>query len=496
MKRMTWWGLGLLALGAVAVVGYLRIDADAAAPRLTTSQVTRGAVVELVSSTGTLQPVDTVEVGSQISGTIKSLGADFNSTVKKGQVVATLDPALLQSQVEQAQATVTKLRADVEQARVNVRDTQTKLARAKTLSAQQLIAQSDYDVAVTAADAAQAAQKSVEAQLGQAQASLRQNQVNLSHTVITSPVDGIVLNRAVEIGQTVAASMQAPTLFTIARSLETMQVNASVDEADIGQVLPGQPVKFTVDAYGAQVFIGKVRQVRLQPITTNNVVSYTTVIDVPNPDRKLKPGMTATVSIEVARADDVTRLPAAALRFKPTDDVLAALNGPDALSSADVKQARGTGAGRANRTRNGGASANGSANGSGTASGTAGRNGHASSAATAPGATAAGATVNGASTAVGVNTNAVAQTGAQVNAQATARNVATIWQMVNGRLTPVRVTTGLNDGTHVELLNASLAPGAEVITGLVSSSTASAAPKPSGGSPLMPSMPRRGGGRG
>lgn len=492
MKRMTWWGLGLLALGAVAVVGYLRIDADAAAPRLTTSRVTRGAVVELVSSTGTLQPVDTVEVGSQISGTIKSLGADFNSTVKKGQVVATLDPALLQSQVEQAQATVTKLRADVEQARVNVRDTQTKLARAKTLSAQQLIAQSDYDVAVTAADAAQAAQKSVEAQLGQAQASLRQNQVNLSHTVITSPVDGIVLNRAVEIGQTVAASMQAPTLFTIARSLETMQVNASVDEADIGQVLPGQPVKFTVDAYGAQIFIGKVRQVRLQPITTNNVVSYTTVIDVPNPDRKLKPGMTATVSIEVARADDVTRLPAAALRFKPTDDVLAALNGPDALSSADVKQARGTGAGRANRVRNGGASGN----GSGTANGTAGRNGNASSGATAAGATATGATVNGASTAVGVNANALAQTGAQANAQTPAQNVATIWQMVNGRLTPVRVTTGLNDGTHVELLNASLAPGAEVITGLISSSSASAAPKPAGGSPLMPSMPRRGGGRG
>lgn len=489
MKRMTWWGLGLLALGAVAVVGYLRIDADAAAPRLTTSRVTRGAVVELVSSTGTLQPVDTVEVGSQISGTIKSLGADFNSTVKKGQVVATLDPALLQSQVEQAQATVTKLRADVEQARVNVRDTQTKLARAKTLSAQQLIAQSDYDVAVTAADAAQAAQKSVEAQLGQAQASLRQNQVNLSHTVITSPVDGIVLNRAVEIGQTVAASMQAPTLFTIARSLETMQVNASVDEADIGQVLPGQPVRFTVDAYGAQVFIGKVRQVRLQPITTNNVVSYTTVIDVPNPDRKLKPGMTATVSIEVARADDVTRLPAAALRFKPTDDVLAALNGPDALSSADVKQARGTGAGagRANRARNGGAGANGSGSGNWNAS----RNGQAST-----GATAGGAAASGASTAVGVDASAGVNAGANASTQATAQNVATIWQMVNGRLTPVRVTTGLNDGTHVELLNASLAPGAEVITGLISSSAAASAPKPAGGSPLMPSMPRRGGGRG
>jgi HlyD family secretion protein len=487
MKRMTWWGLGVLTLGAIAVVGYLRIDADAAAPRLTTSRVTKGAIVQTVSSTGTLQPVDTVEVGTQVSGTIKTLGADFNSTVKKGQVVATLDPALFASQVEQAQAAVVKLRADVEQARVNVKDTQQKLARAKALSAQQLLAQSDYDIAQTAADAAQAALKSVEAQAGQADASLRQNQVNLSHTIITSPVDGIVLNRAVEIGQTVSASTQAPTLFTIARNLATMQVNASVDEADIGQVQPGQPVKFTVDAYGTDLFTGTVRQVRLQPITTNNVVNYTTVIDVPNAELKLKPGMTATVNIEVARVEDVTRVPAAALRFQPTEDVLIALNGPDAVTMLNANHTRGTrGANGGDGSRTG--SRRNSANGSNVA--------NASNAASG---------VNAASSAntSAANANAATGTASRTSASSaatapTGQKMATIWQVVDGRLKPLRVATGLSDGTHVAVSSPNLDANAEVVTGLVSASSASNGSKaPTGGSPLMPSMPRRpGGGRG
>jgi HlyD family secretion protein len=468
MKRMM-WGVGLLAVGVVAVVGYLRIDADAAAPRLTTSRVTRGAVVELVSSTGTLQPVDTVEVGTQVSGTIKTLGADFNSTVKKGQVVATLDPALFQSQVEQAQATVVKLRADVEQSKVAVKDAQTKLARAQALSKEQLLAQSDFDVAQTTYDAAVAAVKSAEAQLGQAEASLRQNQVNLSHTVITSPVDGIVLSRAVEVGQTVSASTQAPTLFTIARKLETMQVNASVDEADIGRVTPGQAVKFTVDAYGGEAFLGTVRQVRLQPTTTNNVVNYTTVIDVPNPERKLKPGMTATVSIEVARADDVLRVPAAALRFQPTEEVLAAINGAQAAGAVSE-------AGSAKRTR-----------------GNRARSTESSEPSIVP--ASFKTTGNEATTA----TTAAATTAtAATPAAAVKKNMATIWLVVNGQLKAARVETGLSDGTHVAVLDASLESGAEVATGVASTSSAAAASKaPASSSPLMPSMPRRSGnGRG
>jgi HlyD family secretion protein len=485
MKRMI-WGVGLLAVGVIAVVGYLRIDADAAAPRLTTSRVTRGAVVELVSSTGTLQPVDTVEVGTQVSGTIKTLGADFNSTVKKGQVVATLDPALFQSQVEQAQATVVKLRADVEQSRVAVKDAQTKLARAQALSKQQLLAQSDFDVAQTTYDAAVAAVKSTEAQLGQGEASLRQNQVNLSHTVITSPVDGIVLNRAVEVGQTVSASTQAPTLFTIARKLETMQVNASVDEADIGLVTPGQAVTFTVDAYGGEVFLGTVRQVRLQPTTTNNVVNYTTVIDVPNPERKLKPGMTATVSIEVARADDVLRVPAAALRFQPTEDVLTAINGSQAAGAASE-------AGGAKRTRGtrSGSGWNGASSRTAAAS--------AAGAAAAPTATAKDPSIVPVSFKTTGTTGNEATTGAAsvTSTAAVKKSTATIWQVVNGQLKAVRVETGLSDGTHVAVLGASLEPGAEVATGVATTSTAATASKSSGSSsPLMPSMPRRAGNNG
>lgn len=429
MKRMA-WGLGLVVVVVTGAAAYFRIDADAATPRLMTSRITRGAVVQTVSSTGTLQPVDTVEVGTQISGTIKTLGANFNSIVKKGQVIATLDPALIESQVEQARASVARLRADLEQSKVNVKDTQQKLARAKALQTEQLIAQSDFDAAGIAADAAAAAVKSQEAQLGQSEAALRQNEVSLSNTIIRTPVDGIVLSRNVEVGQTVSAGLQAPTLFVIARNLATMQLNASVNEADIGLVQAAQGVSFTVDAYGEQRFTGKVREVRLQPTTTNNVVTYTVVIDVPNDEQKLKPGMTATVSIEVARADDVVRIPAAALRFQPTQEVLTAINGPSSqpAENAGVKTAR---------TRSG--------NGNGTGSG------------------------NGTRPTV-------------------------IWTLTDGRLAPVRVTPGLSDGMQVAVQNTALQPGTEVVTGLIKASTTTAAPSASqSSSPLMPNMPRRGG---
>jgi HlyD family secretion protein len=275
--------------------------------------------------------VDTVEVGTQVTGTIKALNADFNSVVRKGQVIATLDPAVLQSQVDQARATVLRLKADLERSKVQVKDAEVKLSRARALSQAQLLPASDLDTAQVTYDGAQAAVKSSEAQLVQAQASLDQSQVNLSHTIITAPVDGIVLSRNVEVGQTVAAGLQAPTLFVIARDLRTMQVYAAVDEADVGHVQPGQPVSFRVDAYGAKRFTGRVDEVRLQPVVAQNVVSYTTVIDVPNPALELKPGMTATVSIEVGRVDDALRVPAAALRFRPPADVIAcAPTGADA----------------------------------------------------------------------------------------------------------------------------------------------------------------------
>ena len=308
--------IGVTVAAAAGIAAYTQVARSDSTPAPTTARVTRGSIAETVDATGTIQPVMTVQVGTQVSGTIKSLAADFNTKVRRGQVIAVLEPSLFQTEVEQAKATVTKLQADAERAAVDVRDTQAKLRRAQELSDKQLIAASDLDTAVTAANQAQAQVKSAEAQIVQARAQLDQAQVNLGHTIITAPIDGIVVARSVDVGQTVAASMQAPTLFVIAGDLSHMQVLASVDESDIGRVQQGQAVSFTVDAYPGDTFTGTVSQVRLQPTVDQNVVSYTTVIDVPNRNQKLKPGMTASVSIEIARADDVLRVPASALRFR------------------------------------------------------------------------------------------------------------------------------------------------------------------------------------
>jgi HlyD family secretion protein len=325
MTTRLWLSVGALVAALAAGTYYYRSDVAAEAPTLNTAEVVQGDVVAKVEATGTLEAVTTVEVGTQVSGTIKTLGADFNTQVRKGQVVAELDPSLFDTQVAQERATVSRLKAEVERARVQTEDAKVKLGRARELSAKQLIARSDLDAAESTASAADASVKSAEAQLVQAQASLNQAQVNLSHTIIRAPIDGVVIARNVNVGQTVAASMQAPTLFVIAQNLKEMRVNASVDESDIGKIQMNQPVRFRVDAYPNETFTGKVSQVRLQPVVEQNVVSYVTVIDVPNPDLKLKPGMTAAVTIETARADETIKVPNAALRFRPTDQVFEAL---------------------------------------------------------------------------------------------------------------------------------------------------------------------------
>ena len=321
MSTRLWLSIGAVVAAVGAGIYYYRSDVAAEAPTLNTAEVTQGDVIATVEATGTLEAVTTVEVGTQVSGTIKTLGADFNSKVRKGEIVAQLDSSLFETQVAQEQATVSRLRAEVERARVQAADAKVKLGRARELSEKELIARSDLDAAESTANAADASVKSAEAQLVQAQASLNQSQVNLSHTIIRAPIDGVVIARNVNVGQTVAASMQAPTLFIIANNLTEMQVNASVDESDIGKIQMHQPVRFRVDAYPNETFSGVVSQVRLQPMVEQNVVSYVTVIDVPNRDLKLKPGMTAAVTIETARADDVIKVPNAALRFRPTDDV-------------------------------------------------------------------------------------------------------------------------------------------------------------------------------
>jgi HlyD family secretion protein len=261
--------------------------------------------------------VTTVQVGSQVSGTIQQLLADFNSTVKKGQVIARLDPALFKARVAQAQANLVSSRADVERARAAIADAKQKYERARELAKQALLPEADLESAKSVFDAAEAQLQANEAAVSQAQAALNQAQVDLGHTVIKAPIDGVVLARNVDVGQTVAASLQAPVLFVIANDLEEMQVNASIDEADIGRVKAGQDVTFRVDAFPDQTFEGRLEQVRLQPVVAQNVVTYNTIVAVDNKGQRLMPGMTATVSVVIEERKDALRLPAAALRFRP-----------------------------------------------------------------------------------------------------------------------------------------------------------------------------------
>ena len=338
MKRAV---IGLLIVAAVgAGAGAYYMKRGGPGIQIVTSPVTRGDIVDTVGATGTLQAVTTVQVGSQVSGNISWLGADFNSIVKKGQVIARLDPSLFEAQLEQSKANLAQARAnlakaqsDLERMKVQLTDADQKFTRAKELAAKSLLPQSDLDSAKIAVDSAQASlgaqQATVNqatASVSQAQASVNQNQVNLDHTIITAPIDGIVTQRSVDVGQTVAASMQAPTLFILAADLTKMQVNANIDEADVGRIRPGQHVTFRVDAYPTETFDGAVSQIRLQPVVVQNVTTYGTVIDVPNAQLKLKPGMTANVKVEISKRTDVLRVPNAAMRFRPTQDVFAALN--------------------------------------------------------------------------------------------------------------------------------------------------------------------------
>ncbi|MGE3843055.1 MAG: efflux RND transporter periplasmic adaptor subunit [Vicinamibacterales bacterium] len=317
----------VIALGGLGSGGYAYYKQRQTPPEPTinTAQVVRGDIADTVGATGTLQAVTTVQVGTQVSGTIQELHADFNTLVRRGQVLARLDPSLFNTQIEQARANLIRANADVERLRVALDDAQTKLKRSRELADRKLIAIIDLEAAEVAVRSAEAQLRSAQAQVTQAQASLSQNEVNLEHTVITAPIDGLVISRNVDVGQTVAASMQAPTLFVLAADLTKMQVVANLDESDIGRIRPRQAVSFRVDAYPAQEFAGTVSQVRLQPQVVQNVVTYSTVIDVPNPQLLLKPGMTANVTIEIAHRSGILRVPNAALRFRPTNEIFAAL---------------------------------------------------------------------------------------------------------------------------------------------------------------------------
>jgi len=497
-KKKLLLGGGFMA--AVVFAGFYFFGDDTSTPQYMTARVERGNLRNTVTATGALQAVTTVQVGSQASGTISALYADFNSVVKKGQVVAQLDPSTAKAQVDQANANLQNARASLASARAavvnaqaGVRDAQAKgLAATSTvqnnqagvsgaeanvavLKAQQddalsllkqqesllkagVIAQRDYDVAVTAYKTAEAryqqavaqlnqaklteqsassagiAQSAAgveqskaqvqqaQAQVGQAQAQVQQAQaalsvaqVNLSHTTITSPIDGVVVSRDVNVGQTVAASLSAPTLFTIANDLTQMQVIANIDQADIGLVEQAKSVKFSVDAFPGKEFDGKIEQMRLNPVNVQNVVTYNVVIDVDNPDQKLKPGMTANLTITIDERNNVLKVPNSALRFTPQDATRQ-------RTGAGAGQGQGQGQGRRQQQQQQGDNA---------AGGNGGENRFApASAPVLPG------------------------------------QVRVVWVMgQNGKPERRRITVGLSDGSATEVVDGDLKEGDMVITG-------------------------------
>jgi HlyD family secretion protein len=291
----------ILAAGAYAAWHYTQ---KPPAEQYRTVKVDRGDIVKAVSANGTLNPVVLVNVGTQVSGTIQKLYADFNDPVKAGQVLAELDPALFRAALDQSRANLANAQASLQLAEANEK-------RARALFAKDYVARQELDQAIQALGAARA-------QVAAASATVRRDETNLRYSVIVSPVSGIVVSRSVDVGQTVAASFQTPTLFAIAQDLKRMQIDTTVAEADVGSVKVGQAVRFTVDAYAGRDFQGTVRQIRLNSQVLQNVVTYNVVIDVANPEEILLPGMTAFVSIVTAEHPDALRVPVAALRFKPT----------------------------------------------------------------------------------------------------------------------------------------------------------------------------------
>lgn len=309
--------IGILAVGLV-IGGYVFFTGERKAPvRYRTAAVERGSVVSIVSATGTINPVVSVQVGSQVSGMIKSLHADFNSRVRAGDVVAVIDPEPFKARRDQAASNLEMARANVARAKTDGAQRKRELERVRSLIEQNYVSQNDVDVAVTNAQGAEAQVHVAEAQVRQAEAALNSADLELKYTTIRSPVDGIVVARNVEVGQTVAASFATPNLFLIALDLTKMQVDTNVSESDIGGIGEGKDAAFSVDAYPGVRFSGSIRQVRLAPINVQNVVTYNVVVAVDNQDLRLKPGMTANVSIVVAQKEQVLKVPNAALRFTP-----------------------------------------------------------------------------------------------------------------------------------------------------------------------------------
>ena len=465
------WLIVAIIIVAVAVLAAFQFKSTDK-PQYFTSKVDRGDVRQVVEATGTINAVTTVQVGSQVSGTISRLFADFNSRVKKDQVVAQIDPSLFQGTVLQAKADLANAEANLSASRANLLKakataTQTNadyertagLAQEGVMSQQQLdLAKANYDTAVAGVSAGESQVTQAAAQVQQKQAAVTVAQTNLNYTTIHAPIDGTVIARNVDVGQTVAASLQAPTLFTIAQDLTKMQVYASTDESDVGMIKTGQDVTFKVDAYPKDTFTGRVSQVRMNATTVQNVVTYNTVIDFDNPDLKLFPGMTAYITIPVATAKAALRVPNGALRYKPdlkADEIRALFQKYGLDSDRGGEQASGTSAEAPN------------------AGGATGKQFRASQ-----GQRGGGGDESASSQASG-------QGGAQ---QRTPRlDVAVVWKLRPDKtLEPVRVRTGITDHTLTEIvkvLKGELNEGDELVTGAIATASGAGRPPTMGGPP-------------
>src|SRR3569623_1213187 len=413
--------LAMIAGGAFAVMKWRKSHAKPAV-EFETAKVDKGRITSRVTATGTLSALVTVQVGSQVSGRIQKLFVDFNSPVKKGQLIAQIDPQLFQAAVDQSRANYIAAVGGLAKADAQAKDAKRQFDRSKGLLEKKLIAQADYDTAEANLDVANASVAMAKGTLEQSKATMHQNQVNLDYTKILSPTDGVVISRSVDVGQTVAAAMSAPTLFVIAQDLRKMQVDSSVAEADIGKLKPQMAATFSVDAFPGEKFRGKVRQIRNAATTVQNVVTYDAVIDVDNEELKLRPGMTANVTFIWAEKDDAVRVPNAALRFKPTAEIFTALG---QQPPAGVKDAGGAKSRPQGLPGMGGPPPGGGGRRSGGGQGAGG------------GATARGDDAN---------------------------DKRAVWLNKGGVLQSLSVRTGISDGSLTEVLEGAVQPGDAVVT--------------------------------
>jgi HlyD family secretion protein len=347
MPRRRFWLAVTVTLAVLALLGAWWLRGDTAPRSYVTSPVERGPIVATVTATGTVNPVKSVTIGTYVSGPIQDIFVDYNSPVRKGQVIAKIDPRTYQGKVDQARAALSTASANVDKARADAKLRRVQESRQEALAKTRVVSRDELDVSRSTAEQAEAQLKLAEASVEQAEASLREAQVSFGYTDIVSPVDGIVVSRDVQVGQTVAASFQTPTLFVIAEDLKKMQVNSFVSEADIGRVREKQRATFSVDAYPGRAFTASVLQVRNSPQSVENVVTYDVVLEFDNDELLLKPGMTANVSIVTAEEQDVLKVPTAALRFQPHASGASEGGGASAATPAPRPSAGNTsGAGR------------------------------------------------------------------------------------------------------------------------------------------------------